>query len=200
MHDGIVFAVLTTTLRPFRVTPVGPVHIVPPLKVVVELHGMIWRREDHRSGDKVLRRWTGKIFHARRTLCNGHIAGRADKPVELLDRDLGLVHPETIHVHTVPGLGVWKLVRAHPEFAARNPYHSFRRRAGRRRQVDSWCLLRHARLTIRGTDAVSGNTSSPTLTGRGNAHIARHRRRRSTIPSQRGRPDKKVQATPDNED
>ena len=75
---------------------------------------------------------------ARRPLGHRHILGRLYKLRELVVRDFGLVHPESIHSDTMPRLGIRKLVCTHPELAAGNPDHAPRCRTGWKRRVPGY--------------------------------------------------------------
>ena len=80
------------------------------------------------------------VFCARLTLCDRYVVCCLNESGELFIGNVGLIHPEPIDVHAMPGFSVWHVVVVgpHPELAAGNPDHS--RGFGSRRLtvIDSW--------------------------------------------------------------
>ena len=69
--------------------------------MIVQRNFMIRRRENNRAGDEVFS-WRGrKFFLGWRPFRNRDIAGRLNEFLELLVRDRGSIHPESVHAHTV---------------------------------------------------------------------------------------------------
>ena len=143
MHHRKPFLPLDRALWTERMTPAGAVDVRPPLKVVVQRHRVVGRREDHRTGSQVLRRRGGEIFLPRLPFGDRDVIGRLDESGELLVGHFGGIHPEAVHVGAMhrPGvrgrlhpdgvIHVGRVLRAHRELAAGNPHHAGGRRPGR---------------------------------------------------------------------
>ena len=132
------FATLEAALGPRRVPPVRAFHIAPPSEMIIERHRPIRRSEHDRAGDEILRWRAGKIFRLRRSLGDGHIAGRIREFLKLLIRDLRAIHPKAVDEHamnrprithrigTARGSVAW-IVATHRKLTAGNPDHAGRR-------------------------------------------------------------------------
>jgi hypothetical protein len=103
-----------------------------------DLDRLACRHEHQRAGNEIfLGRWrragrqlTQDFLGIGRLLGRGDVARRFHKRSELSVGDIGLVHPETINANVVCRLLIGPAdvgIRAHGEFAARNPDHPGRR-------------------------------------------------------------------------
>ena len=125
MDDGVFLATQEMGSRTLGMTPVRARHPFPPGKMVFQRDGFGGRIKADRAGHEHLRRGTGKVFRVRRALGHGDVTGGADKFFKLLVRDLGGVHPETIHAHFVQRSLIRLTVGcAHLEGAGWHPDHA----------------------------------------------------------------------------
>jgi formylglycine-generating enzyme required for sulfatase activity len=64
-------------------TPIGPVNVGPPLKMIVEGHRSIRRRKHNTAGDQILGRCAWKVLGTRRALRHGQVSSGFDELGEL---------------------------------------------------------------------------------------------------------------------
>src|SRR6185295_9953106 len=96
LDDRIAIPMRDAARVAFRVAPVRPLRIRPPLEMVVERDCMSGWGEHDGAGDEVLRWRAGKIFRARRALRDRHILCSLDELRKLLVGDFRGVHPEAV--------------------------------------------------------------------------------------------------------
>src|SRR5258708_27776738 len=117
-------------------TPVSTLNITPPLTVIIQWNRLRRGRENHRTSHQVFRWRRGKLFFRRRNLRHGHVARGINEFCKLLVSHVGFIHPESVYINPVDGLGIvygvhrgrgaatgrWQLT-SHPEFTTRYPDH-----------------------------------------------------------------------------
>src|SRR5215469_13487964 len=62
LHNRLVHPIPDVRGGTFRMSPVGAVDILPPLKVIVQLDSVDGRREDYRAFDQILGRGPWVVF------------------------------------------------------------------------------------------------------------------------------------------
>jgi hypothetical protein len=106
MHDRVQLTAVEGVLGTVRVSPIGALDVGPPARVRVERHRGARRGENGRPRDELFRRHGRDVLGEWVALRDGEVIGGAHEPGELRIRDLGRVHPETVHVDAVDGTSI----------------------------------------------------------------------------------------------
>ena len=132
VRDRMVVAAVDRRALAARSLPERAGDVLPPVPVVVEVHGAGRSSEDERSRDEQVGVGIGVVRRVERSLRDGDVVRLADEATELGRRDRLLVHPEAVDRDAVDGslLGV-EVLRAHRERPARDPFHPGRGRISR---------------------------------------------------------------------
>src|SRR5271165_867067 len=107
LHDGIVVFPHDAAARSGGMTPVGAMHVGPPLVMVSQGYGVIGRGEYDGASHQVLRRRRRIILLPGLAFGYGDVSGGLYEPGELGVGDVGLVQVEAVHVHAMDGTGVF---------------------------------------------------------------------------------------------
>ena len=146
LDDGVVVLPFDIALRPFRMAPVGPFFVSPPLEIILQGDGIGRGGKDGGAGDEILRRRGRELFLGRRDLGDSLVTRRRHKRRKLGIGHFSFIHPEGVHRHADDGPGIGHgvlasaaeaggVLTAHGEFPAGNPSHTFRSGAGSGRFV-----------------------------------------------------------------
>src|SRR5262249_24271007 len=110
-------------------TPVRTRDVAPPLKVIIQRNGSLWRSKDHRAGHKVFRWGPGIFIRTGDSFSDRHVAGRGYKTLKVFIRDFSRVHKEAIDPHAMDGPRISKHreIASHPKLATGYPHHPVRR-------------------------------------------------------------------------
>src|SRR5271170_1326683 len=142
LHHRIVSLSCNGAERAGGMAPVCAFHVRPPLKVIIQGHGVIWRCEHHPASVQIFRWRPRKIFLCRSFFCDGDVSRSFNKRGELRIGDVGLIHEKAVYIDSMNGTGVSRslhshhvhvrsILRPHRELAAGNPNHPFGCRTGR---------------------------------------------------------------------
>ena len=150
MDHWQVSPALDGTARTFRVPPLGPRDIPPPLERILQRHRTLRPHKDRSTGNEQSRIGSGEIFGLGRILGDRAITRRRHKARELLVGHLGFIHPKSVHGHPMnririrepipqprthgltrpearaQGNGRVRSWAAHRKLAAANPHHTDR--------------------------------------------------------------------------
>ena len=135
-----IFRVPSDCSRARRVTPVGAMHVAPPLEMIIQWDPLRCRREDRRSGDEIFHRRGGELLFGWFLFGHGDVARSFHEPRTV--RWLLLSRPSKTRPRRHDGSDVRRASdhgrlsadradrRAHRELTTGDPDHS-RRRTGR---------------------------------------------------------------------
>src|SRR5215472_6374660 len=106
LDNRIIPPAHNTAFRSAWMAPIGTLHVRPPLKMIVERHGMVRRGKNNAPCHKILRWSPGKILRARYALGHSHIAGRLYELRELRVGHVRLVYVEAVYIDAVNGTSI----------------------------------------------------------------------------------------------
>ena len=117
-------AAAAVTARPGGPPPAGPRHVRPPVAVIPQVNRALGAVEDQRPWHQQRRIGVGVAGRVERALGDGQVPGGGHEAPVFGHGHRALVHPEAVHRDLVHRAFLRiEAGRAHPERAARDPFH-----------------------------------------------------------------------------